>query len=420
MNRLMQSPVMQYASRVPATAGLILMSVTFAACHLDAGIASTQLTHSTWVLLLAWLLPLQRRFYTVELRMVIILVALFLTSFLSAFLARDLDDPSYFRPDLIYLYVIGGLGVLSCFTIRKSWMIFGLLFALSMAFLVIIKDLIYGGVRGEHHGMAIPYGILGMITGLIALLFATDKSLGSFIRVILVLAAISGLAASLWSQTRIAWIYGVLWFVVAAVVWLVRTDTGVLRKLVLMSLVTVPLIVITANNNIIQNRVNEAVNDVTMYLDGTNKNTSVGQRFELWKVSLAAIEKSPLSGVGESGFVQLRNTMTRNKEVFVRKNLEHSHNDYLWIAATHGVLSLIFYLIFQLGLLRFYWNNLSLNTTRVAAWSGLTLTTGALFFGLSDIFFSIKISIGYYLIAQMVLIRFVCQQRMTESVPGTS
>ncbi len=412
----LQHPMVQSFSKIPAVAGLLLMVITFAACHLDAGIAATQLTHSVWVLLFSWMLPLPRRFYTAEFRFVLALVALFFTSLLSAWLAGDFENPTYFRPAFIYLYAIGALGVLSLFTLRKSWLIFGLLFAVSMASLVIVKDFLYGGVRGEHHGLAIPYGIFGLTTGLVCLLFVTDKTLSKLTRMLLFFGAVGGFAACVWSQTRIAWIYGVLWILVALVGWLLGSNFSRNKKILFIAVAGVILSFSLSQSSIIQSRVSEAVNDVTSYVSGSNKNTSIGQRFELWKVALRAIERSPITGVGESGFVQLRNEMTRSKEVFVRKNLEHAHNEYLWIAATHGVISLAIYLILQIGLLVFYWKNLVYENARILSLAGLTLTSGALFYGMSDIFFSIKISIGYYLIAQMVLIRFVCQFRTPEGV----
>ena len=294
MNQLFQHPVVQSVSKIPAVAGLLLMSVTFAACHLDASIAGTQLTHSVWVLLLAWLLPLPRQLYAAEIRFTLALVALFLTSLLSAYLAGDLQHPTYFRPDLIYLYVLGALGVLSTFNLRKSWLIFGLLFAISMACLVIYKDFVYGGIRGEHHGRAIPYGIFGITSGLICLLFATDKTLNRLLRLLLCVAAIGGFAACIWSQTRIAWIYGALWIITAGSVWLVKSDFSSSRKILLVALGIIFSGLLLSSSNIIQSRGAEAVSDVSTYLDGSNKNTSIGQRLELWRVAVTAIERAPL------------------------------------------------------------------------------------------------------------------------------
>lgn len=397
-------------SRALAWAGLILIFMAFGACHLDASPAESQLTHLVWLLLFAWVLPLSRTIQPEEIRFMAVMVILFSAALLSAWLAGDLKVEGYFRPSFIYLLPVGLLGVLSLFRMRKGWVVSGLLFAASMAFIVIIKDLAFGGVRGAHHGLAIPYGIFGLTTGLMCLLFAMDKSLRREVRMLLLAGAVCGFAACIWSQTRIAWLYAILWACAFPFFWLSFSRISA-RRIVAMVVVTVlALGIVYVNRPMVLERTDEAISDVTHYLDGTDKNTSVGQRLELWKVAAHTFAESPLLGAGESGFVTKRDEMNASNEVFVRPNLEHAHNDYLWLASTRGLLSLFFYLVLQVGLIIFYWQHVRSPVTRYAAFSGLTLTAGALFYGFSDIFFSVKISIGYYLIAQMVLIRLLCSE----------
>ena len=96
-----------------------------------------------------------------------------------------------------------------------------------------------------------------------------------------------------------------------------------------------------ANITIVQDRMDIAAKEFISWTNGSSEETSVGLRLEMWKSSLPALKKLPLTGYG------LRNTNPivaqyandNTKETIGRFN--HLHNEYLSHLVAKGVLGLI-------------------------------------------------------------------------------
>ena len=145
-------------------------------------------------------------------------------------------------------------------------------------------------------------------------------------------------------------------------------------------------------------------------MDGKAGKTSTGQRLDLWRVSGEVFIENPVIGGGLQGFIEKRNEMLANKTISVFENLKHSHNDLLWMASTRGIIGVLVLMFVYIGLLRFYWRKFSYDETRMYGAAGLTLVCGAMVYGLTDIFMSLKITIGYFFILNAILIRLSEQE----------
>ena len=88
-------------------------------------------------------------------------------------------------------------------------------------------------------------------------------------------------------------------------------------------------------------RATAAISDIKQYQSG-QRNTSVGLRFELWKVSREIFIKNPLLGVGKSGFISATQEMASLQVIDnMATHHSHAHNDFLDIIAKRGLLGLI-------------------------------------------------------------------------------
>ncbi|MDT9702132.1 O-antigen ligase family protein, partial [Streptomyces sp. P17] len=80
----------------------------------------------------------------------------------------------------------------------------------------------------------------------------------------------------------------------------------------------------------VQQRVDEAVSDISLYVSGGERDTSLGLRFELWRGAAQLIQERPLLGWGESGY---RNAMEALGEQGVISPMAaefgHAHNEFI-------------------------------------------------------------------------------------------
>ena len=94
----------------------------------------------------------------------------------------------------------------------------------------------------------------------------------------------------------------------------------------------------TSNNFSV--RVNEAIDEIVDYKPGKSR-TSIGQRFDWWKVSLQLISEKPFFGHGAGSFEMAHN---RAKSSRITPT-DNPHNEYLFIATQFGLVGLALFLL---------------------------------------------------------------------------
>tara|TARA_R110000796_G_scaffold36332_1_gene92632 strand:+ start:76 stop:624 length:549 start_codon:yes stop_codon:yes gene_type:complete len=141
----------------------------------------------------------------------------------------------------------------------------------------------------------------------------------------------------------------------------------------------------------VQLRVNEAFNDVELYVSGESSATSVGARFEMWRGAYHLILEKPLIGWGENGYQQGMQTLA-DKEVVdeVVTNFGHPHNEFIDAFAKRGVIGLAALLALYLVPMRLFAlqiaaKNLELRSVAVA---GVLLSVTYIDFSLTQSFLS--------------------------------
>lgn len=94
-------------------------------------------------------------------------------------------------------------------------------------------------------------------------------------------------------------------------------------------------------------RVHEAMQEIQQYEPGKSK-TSVGQRFDWWKISVDLIKEKPLIGHGTGSYRILHDNAIKGTHITPTDN---PHNEFLFIGIQHGLIGLVmFFLLIALQL----------------------------------------------------------------------
>ncbi|UTW48026.1 O-antigen ligase [Bacterioplanoides sp. SCSIO 12839] len=395
---------------------MFLILMMFVAIHYDARPAQSQLTYGTWIFLSALVFQRFNSLQEREKGFVIFLMAYCSWSLFVYALHGDFREP-YVRSQLIYPLVLGVVLVLSAFSIDRKFLVMILFVALIASSSVFLREYLNGGVRGDsEHGVPIVYGNLSLMSGIILFCLSFDRQLDNKYRALAFLGFFLGLSASLWSESRGGWLLIPLVVAALLVIKIVYQKSSRIKFfLIFMLFMSLCLAISVSFYDSLDKRFNEAVNDIELYLSGENKNTSVGLRFEMWKVALYSIKESPLVGVGPSGFHDNRNILKQSGAVADRvRYYEHAHNDFLWVLSTKGVVGILFYLSVFVYLFRCYWICFKDPGKTWLALSGLFVCLGYLIFSLSDIFLSVKMGIGYFIIVNALIFRVLNTERVVE------
>ncbi len=97
----------------------------------------------------------------------------------------------------------------------------------------------------------------------------------------------------------------------------------------------------------VKQRINEVQYEVNHYKAGGNPSGhSITQRFEYWKIAKHIISQNPLLGVGTGDIDDAFKNYYAQNETPIKKEYQfRSHNQYLSIASTFGILGLLIFLV---------------------------------------------------------------------------
>jgi len=139
----------------------------------------------------------------------------------------------------------------------------------------------------------------------------------------------------------------------------------------------------------VQQRVDEAVSDISLYVSGGERDTSLGLRFEMWRGAAQLIQERPLLGWGESGY---RNAMEALGEQGVISPMAaefgHAHNEFIDAFAKRGLVGLGVLLLLYMVPIRLFASGLTHQdyALRSLAVAGTLLPVAFIDFGLSQTF----------------------------------
>jgi O-antigen ligase len=150
----------------------------------------------------------------------------------------------------------------------------------------------------------------------------------------------------------------------------------------------------------IARRLADASTDLQQYADGSNVNTHIGVRLELWKASWMMFLDHPWLGVGRDGFEAAIHALAAHGRLqqSLALNYISSHNDMLHMLATGGLLDGALLLALYGAPLQFFHRVVRQpgHPRRAVALAGITLVVCYIGFGLSDVMFWLMLPKVFY------------------------
>lgn len=246
---------------------------------------------------------------------------------------------------------------------------------------------------------------------------------------LLILAAGGGLSVAglLLSGTRGAW----LAFCCALGGWFVlNRSVGWRLRVGLLAAVTAGAIGFAyAEGQVIQQRWDKTSVELEEYFAGGWDESSIGERFELWRGALVMIQEHPVAGVGLGNYNDwLRKLVEQGRLDPQIADHGHAHNEFLMWWSTGGVVGFLGVAAALFGPLIYFTRqaarrpgsgpaDAALRRHQSCSLAGSLIATQTVIFCLFDAFFYIQFASVYYALTMMTLIGLV-QANSGESKPG--
>lgn len=292
---------------------------------------------------------------------------------------------------------------------RFSWLMNGFSTGAILAGLRAIYDReIYGFSRAFEWMMPIQGGDISIALGMISFCAAmwAIKESKKYLCCFYFLGFILGVYGSLLSQSRGGW---VLFPFIILITYNSFKDwiPPSVKKILLILPVAFSISLFNPHSDIIK-RINDTKDDISSYLSNKDKDTSLGNRFELWKSATYSFIEKPIFGWGNHS-VRISQKEHLNKNLITPHTYEmntHAHNQFLDEMAKRGVIglaSLLFLFIYPLYLFKQkIRSNLNIKNKTIAV-SGVATILSCIDFSLSQAFLSHNSGIVFYLTSLVLL-----------------
>lgn len=227
-----------------------------------------------------------------------------------------------------------------------------------------------------------------------------------------------GLFASLLSGTRSGWVTLPIAVIVLGRIYGGSLKSGYFWK-TLLSLIAIMVVAFAVPQAGVRDRVYAAFSDLEQYFSGTNRNTSVGYRLEMWRAGIKAFQKSPVVGLGAEGFAEFQQELISEGQVV--KEIEkwrHLHNQYVEALAKQGLIGFVALIcLFWVSLRLFYKAANSREiTVRSVAGCGVILIIAYIDINLTQALFARNIGVMQFVFMLVFIWGLVsAEQRRTES-----
>ncbi|WP_301583399.1 O-antigen ligase family protein [Halomonas alkaliantarctica] len=245
--------------------------------------------------------------------------------------------------------------------------------------------------RAQGHTHVIQFGNLSMLLGVLCLAglgWAVVQRQRYWWVALLLLGAFGGIIASLLSGSRGGWV-GIP-IVLLVLYRAYGTNLPIIFKaLTLGVMLAGGIAMYSIPKTGVEVRVQQAVQDIRLYVSGEDRATSLGSRFEMWRGAALLIQEKPLTGWGSNGYkqamAQLGEQGVINKEA---SQYGHAHNEFVDAFAKRGLLGLLALLALYIIPMRLFGKQIAADdlTTRSIATAGVLLPVTYIDFGLSQVF----------------------------------
>ncbi len=256
---------------------------------------------------------------------------------------------------------------------------------------------------------SITFGDIALCLALVALAAAIDYRHSTRKAIFPALGALAGLGATVISGTRGGWIALVL----AAILFLTYARLLQSRRVRLLLVGSFALFASTFFIPAfgVQERMDQGMHDVQVWLDGGSAFSNVGIRLELWKGARYLIAEEPWFGRSPEGVrAGLRELAQQGKvQDVILEFGHHLHNDILQAQATGGVFGLLAYAGILAAPFAFFARAIGRSARRgmpqfAPALAGMLVVLAYFGFGLTEvIFWSLKGTMFYVLMVALLM-----------------
>ncbi|TNH05756.1 O-antigen ligase family protein, partial [Pasteurellaceae bacterium Phil11] len=155
-------------------------------------------------------------------------------------------------------------------------------------------------------------------------------------------AAIMGVLASILTGSRGSWlVFPFIIILLFIVYWKSLKKAIPIIGICLISGIT---ILALSPDTGISKRYHQAIYDITHYAEQTEKTTSIGMRFELWKSAWYGFLEKPILGWGKAGMFEAKKQQVEQNIIIpytLSPHLTHAHNQFLEQMFFRGLLGLL-------------------------------------------------------------------------------
>ena len=293
---------------------------------------------------------------------------------------------------LRFLLAIPAMLLVMAYPPRLAWLWSGLAVgAIASGSLAGWESLIENLARAKGHTHPIQFGNLSMLLGVLCLAglgWAVTQRQHRWWVALMVVGAGAGIMGSLLSGSRGGWI-GIPFILLVLYRGYGRHLSTALKLAAVALVLLGGVLAYALPQTGVQSRVNMAFSDVSRYISGESRTSSVGARFEMWQGAAHLIAEKPLTGWGDNGYQQGMQALA-DEGVIDSGVLKygHAHNEFLDAFAKRGILGLAVLLALYLVPMRLFarrFDSPDLEVRSLAV-AGVLLSVAYIDFGLTQTF----------------------------------
>ncbi len=324
-------------------------------------------------------------------------LSMFCFVYIDGWYTRELDRPSRF------ILVLPVLILLLQSKNHKEWLWYGVVIGAIGAFgVAFYEKIILGYDRAHGSEYPIMFGNTGMLLGLMSLVsssyFLAQKR--NFWLYLSLFAGLCGIGASFLSGSRGGWV--ALPLIGFFILW--QSRCLLTRKVFWGSLGSAMLLVtlvIAVPQTGVKNKIDQTLISLSQYESGENKITSLGLRFEMWRMAFHLFQEAPIFGVGEYGAKpEKRRLVVEGLAPPEVLNFSHAHNEFINALSQRGIVGLAFLLALYLVPMRLFIKKMQAFEhnwkVKSYAMAGALIPMCYMDFGLSQVMFSHNIGVMMY------------------------
>jgi hypothetical protein len=222
-----------------------------------------------------------------------------------------------------------------------------------------------------------------MLNALLMLVFLLTRRFSLLVGSLIFIAMICAFYAAILSTARGAWLAAPI--IVLMLVWYsVRAGTIKPKQLLIAAAALLVTIIITPAKDVIVDRYEQAVEEVSLFYSWEKFDTSVGGRLAMWDVAFKIWSSHPLVGTGPGDYDdELMNFQKMGIYPAIEVH-DSPHNIYLNVLASNGIVGLVVFTVAFIILPLSYLYKIRGERNQPERLSGIVLIVAVMIFGLTE------------------------------------